>query len=427
MHRYFLWVASPIIAIIGLVALSICLIKIAEGKALTRDNAASFLLLALFAAWVAIDVALHGYNSIAFSGLATIGNVLDGDSQITFIQNESVYTYLLYVFVYFGCAQFIVDDRLKKVIFRLNAIVSSLIAALAIAVFFSGYPAGSDVSLHGLSMCFWQFNHYGYYLCMMVMLGCLGFVFAEPGSWRKLYLTTFAINSYVLVLNDTFGAYLAMVFSLVVFAIFSKVQDKSLPHGTRLLALVILSATLIGGIQNNMFVEFGKLFTDASAVISNAEEAEGAGTGRWALWTATIEMMLDEPSSWLVGFGLDGRARELLIAANATRVHNEYLEKLSFFGIPGLALYLAAVASVYVKACKERETLPVTRKIALGVAFVYLVSAFFGVSMFYTAPFLYMFLGLGVNDNVQRGSSVVEQPDEDVGQASKAVEQGGDA
>jgi hypothetical protein len=66
-------------------------------------------------------------------------------------------------------------------------------------------------------------------------------------------------------------------------------------------------------------------------------------------------------------------------------------------GIPAALFYIIAIASYFLLLLKNRRKLNAAAFGCYGITFSYLVSSMFGVSIFYTTPFYFMFLGLTCN------------------------------
>jgi O-antigen ligase len=149
-----------------------------------------------------------------------------------------------------------------------------------------------------------------------------------------------------------------------------------------------------------------QLFRDAANIADSAAASDpsastqavnAAGTGRGSLWRLTIESIARRP---VFGWGTEGIADYL--KANSldgnNRPHNEYLQYAAFYGIPAALVYITALCSIYRKAFKQLAELPAINICALLAGAGYLFSACFGNTMFYTAPFLFIMLGLGCYD-----------------------------
>ena len=79
-----------------------------------------------------------------------------------------------------------------------------------------------------------------------------------------------------------------------------------------------------------------------------------------------------------------------------SRPHNEYLQYALFYGIPAALLYITGCFSVFLQDLRLEDRLDAMTFACLGAAFSYLVSAFFGNTIYCTAPFLFLFLGMGL-------------------------------
>lgn len=76
------------------------------------------------------------------------------------------------------------------------------------------------------------------------------------------------------------------------------------------------------------------------------------------------------------------------------RPANEYIQHMVFLGIPGLILYLGALITMLVCQLKKIKKLELTTIAAAVCVIAYAVCAFTGNTMFYTTPYMFMFLGM---------------------------------
>jgi O-antigen ligase len=135
------------------------------------------------------------------------------------------------------------------------------------------------------------------------------------------------------------------------------------------------------------------LYNDIVKIINNDIHAGLAGTGRWRRWTHTVQYIGERP---FFGWGSEGIFDLLKEETGGSRPHNEYLQYAAFFGIPAALCYIAGVVSVFVKGIKKRAEIDIYTFAALVASFGYLVSALFGNTMSYTAPYFFIMLGLAV-------------------------------
>ena len=245
-------------------------------------------------------------------------------------------------------------------------------------------------------------NYYGYYLTVVLVLAACYYIAAEKRWLRYTALLLFAGNAITLVVNDTLGAYLAVLTSLILIPILFGVRN-----GFRVRYLVPVVAFF--GIT--VWVNFGlswndseiiagsalrnymSLRADIANILAGSDAAGSAGSGRWKLWTVAWEVMLDKP---VFGCGPEQMVFYMQEAVSVPYAwpHNEYLQYAAALGIPAGVLYLAAIISLAFARIKRVKLIKTTTLIAGCVAFGYAVSAFFGGTTYVTAP--YMFLALGM-------------------------------
>ena len=92
--------------------------------------------------------------------------------------------------------------------------------------------------------------------------------------------------------------------------------------------------------------------------------------------------------------GIEGISDQLNSECQIDRPHNEFLQYIIFFGIPGLLLYIAGIMSVFINGLKHKKKLDIYTIACIVAAFDYLFSSFFGNTMAYTTPFFFIILGL---------------------------------
>ena len=142
-----------------------------------------------------------------------------------------------------------------------------------------------------------------------------------------------------------------------------------------------------------------QLKKDVGDVISDPLENKNnkAGSGRWRLWKGAAKYIVKEP--WL-GYGVEG----LLNTHYIGTPHNELLQYAEFFGIPAMLLYVLACAVIMLTVLILNKKMDFTTMICFFIALGYLASSFFGVAIYYTTPFVYIFLGLAYSEHFNRSS-----------------------
>lgn len=320
-------------------------------------------------------------------------------------RSESLFSFIVYLTIYYFVSSLIDSERVKHVLLNGLLAVVGLVAAaslLQLAAIQTGIPFFSlpyfkaGHLLLGVVGIYQNANHYGYVLALSVALSGALFACTAKVLARSLYLALFMLFTAVLVLNDTFGSWLAAFSALLFLISFFLVRDKKLRCSTVILLGIFIAVSHItapGQVLNNVSI----LSRDTMYILGNVQGhvsstvAGRAGTGRLKLWKASASLILQRP---ILGYGVDGIAAPLTAEFGKDRPHNEFLQYAAFFGIPALLCYLSALFSVWSNFWKQRHTASVCTIAAFTAAFGYLVSSCFGNTMYYTTPLFFIMLGL---------------------------------
>lgn len=261
------------------------------------------------------------------------------------------------------------------------------------------------------------FNHYGYYLCVVILLAAGRLIQAETVGYTVFYLFCFAVNVFTLAINNTFGSWLAaaaaLFFTGILYLAYFRTNKK--PGQTRefrqycifKIIAVFLLFFLISGIYEkngqNMFSQTSGFIRDVNEVAGDreSEAAMNAGTGRWRLWTVCTGFILEKP---VFGWCEDGIAQSYRERGFfQDRPANEYLEYAAFYGLPAVCFYIGALIVMLVNRIKSFKRLPVEVLATGGAAMAYLISACFGNTTNYVT--LHFFILLGFAMEVPSGAS----------------------
>lgn len=279
-------------------------------------------------------------------------------------------------------------------------------------------------------------NHFAYVLCIALMAACV-LSFTEKNIYEKLlYIISFIILTCMLIVNDTFGGYLGVLISLIVFIIFgvmriflqlknSKNADSSEKKNIRmsllnnilifsiLIASFVLLSINIKDSNNNIIVtrNFKTFFNDvgffnslpSSGTINNDEtidsdvesQLSNVGSGRGIVWVKSLDLVKQRP---LFGYGLECLLFQFngQFDVNEGRTHNLLLQLLATVGIPGTLMYFTALGIIFVRLIKNWKTWNDVEKICVFVGIAYMITALTGNSSYYTSPYFMMFLGFVV-------------------------------
>lgn len=312
------------------------------------------------------------------------------------LRRESLFVYIMYFLIYYFHASLIENPKLKAIInytFMLGGLFIGLLVLVHIYISPIKYflISGHENTIYAI---FFQFNHYAYYLTMILIISG-GLIILEKNKLLKcLCYAAFSVNTVILIVNNTLGCFIASFVGLLFTAIIIGIRNKEFDIRLFIPLILFTIITILMSFSYDTIVSsLLRLFIDIKNIYTNDEDSDFAGTGRWKLWKATIKYISEKP---IFGHGTDGIYKRLNKEAGSARTHNEFLQYTAFYGIPAGLLYVLGNVSVFIKGAKYRYKFDTYTIVGLMTAFGYLVSSFFGVSLFYTAPFLFIFLGSGL-------------------------------
>lgn len=349
--------------------------------------------------------------------------------QGTDFRPDGVRMYLIFaaLFVY---VSMIKDKKLKQIILAVN-VVSFVLVSLVVLQQYYGIIGTSGVKdsgvigdklkafydskgirvghfFKGLTGSFYNLNHVGYYIVIGSML-VSGMVIMSKKIVSKILWSVLAIYSYyIMIINDTFGCYIAIMIALAIAGVLKLIADlKLLQKGTYKVWRVCLDSLLpfilfvalsvsfvaLSGEENTITKNFKTFGKDIKTVAtSDDKDEEGkTGSGRMKMWVATTNMIKENP---VFGYGPDNlKAEYIKNEATLDRAHNEPLEKAVSVGIPATIVYYAGVVLAIAMFIKKRQNFMEPSSFLPFMALLgYLVSSLFGVFLFYTAGYFVMML-----------------------------------
>ena len=293
-----------------------------------------------------------------------------------------------------------VSSYIDKDFFRHIILIGFLLTAdlIALTAFVNQYLTPVPAYQHkaGISAIFANSNHYGYFIGMAVVIG-IGYWVYEQKKLAIIGLVSALLNLIMLVLNNTLGAQLAvgicvavMTIMVVIFDRGDKLVLKKMLGTLAVFVICVIGATaVIPTVRTSIQI----LFADLGAILAgNTTGTEGSG--RMMVWMRGVNYIKQHP---VFGRGCEGITMEMYNNYGIGDVHSELLTFAIYYGIPAMLFYLAGVVMVAVRSFRNRKSLPATCRIAFLGASAYFLSSLVGVSMFYTTPFLYVFMGLMVS------------------------------
>jgi O-antigen ligase len=369
-YKHVIWYS--ILSIIGILLLILSILKIIEKKDYKK-----FIPIFLFLIWATICCFASSNTS-----LAIYGNDYRG---------EGLITYFLYTGYFINAFYLSKEESILKLMKILS------ISAFLFCLFQHILGPIENGSL------FYQFNHFGYYLMISSITNIFVFLIEKKLLKKILYFIIYLFLLYELIINNTFGSYLALFITLLLYFFYLLFTKKPFKSFLLILFSFFLLSFLVEdenhqNIMKNNFIVFK---TDIVAVVTQKDEqaVNQAGTSRGLLWKKGIEFVLEKP---ILGYGLEGvEGKYKQAGISIDRPHNSIIQTALFTGIPGMLIYVCLMAYLFIQNLLHIKQL---EKIEIAVCFIagcYCLSSMFGNSMFYTTPYYLIFLGF-VMQNVYR-------------------------
>ena len=289
---------------------------------------------------------------------------------------------------------------------RITQMFCGMLSFLSIFVLIQAY---ADTILDRMftpdfSSVFNHHNHFGYLLCMGVVGFMMLYLFdGEKKRNKVIYLLGEALLLITLFVNDTFGCYLAIIMTIPFIYLFLYKKDGKIKLDALLPLVVFVLLSVInsfGLIPETLPVseKLVKFFGDVYRLIMGIKGNGKTGHGRGYLWKESIKKIAERP---IFGFGPSGLygKNAIILAGIEDSPHNEFLERGTMTGIPGMILYFATLITLWIHHWKKSKELDYMEIACSCVMLVYLFSSCFGNPVFNTAPYFYMFLGLSTATN----------------------------
>lgn len=339
---------------------------------------------------------------------AGISTLLADDRTLAWVgteyRNDGYSSYLRYA-GFFICASHVHNESRKRALLWIFGIMISALSAISVAQGITGTLVLQDSFAVRYAATFSNINHFAYILSIGIQM-LAGLAVSARHEWERwIAISLFAMNLWALIMNQTMGAFVGIVFGLVAMLFLFPAHEKRKYRRGIILVLVVFILTSLG-----TELATGQLKMNLKSVsrgisieeISNEDTGEthtelvvegSAGSGRMRLWRQAWNVYI--PERPIFGFGPEGLAQRYYDDGyNNDRPHNEYLQTAVFLGIPAALMYIAALAWLFIFCVKNIKKLD-RNAIVLGIAVIsYCVSAFFGNTMYYTSPYFFMTLGL---------------------------------
>ena len=345
------------------------------------------LTLIIFLLWTLLSCAFSTSKYMAFNG--------------DIFRNEGFMTYMSYAgYILLGLTISNNSFLLKRIAVAFISVGTLLsvcvllndIESLSVFINKCLYP-----NLH--SSVFYNSNHFAYYLLLATLVTAFLYLTSDIDHHKLMFILVYVLFIYTIIINDTFGVYLALFLTLLVFSLFEFIKPKfGFKKVFVLLCLFlfvsIASLIVTKNVLINFYTFFGDAFSFGNYMVGELNESEvaSAGTGRGKLWINSVRAILDRP---ILGYGLDSGANVFMAyGITMDRPHNMLLQMALFTGVPGVILYYSTYIIGIVRLLRRRSDLS---KVACASTFLvlgYTISSAFGNSMFYTSPYYLIIFGI---------------------------------
>ncbi len=395
--------------------LSACIWKFFDS--IKRDKT-GILLIAVY-----VLCAIAAYNAFSTGGAAFDGMDFSDTRMFrgTDFRPDGVFMYTCFMVIYIY-ASMLKKKSFKNAVFVTNIIGFILVSLVVLQQYFgiigsAGVKDGGAIGEYlssvyeshgvryghfykGLTGSFYNLNHVAYYMTIGTML-VSGMVITSQKTVAKVLWSVAAVYSYYLIIiNDTFGCYLAVMGAIIITAVLVIFKDKE-RNAKRiinaLLPLILFAAVSVvfmatDTTDNSIVKNFTGLKKDTVTIATSDNlEEEHAGSGRLEMWLATVDMIKEKP---ILGYGPDNLKAEYVERERGLdRAHNEPLEFAVATGVPSALLYYVAIGLALYFFMKKKDAFSEGTNLLPFMALAgYLISSLFGVFLFYTGGYFIMML-----------------------------------
>lgn len=395
--RDYMFVLAPIGLVLAVVCYCMSHSRLTAGcvKDTVKRNL-PLLWFAALAAWMLISTAVTGYTY---------------ESCIGAEKSRAGLLACLCFFVYLLLCVAWRDLSLQKTWLAIFVDIGGLLSLFIVLDF---YLLGEKYGVCYKNLIFYNSNHLAYFLLVVTAAAAVEILLERSRGCRVTAIVAYVCGVAALVISNTLGTLIGLAFGLVfTFPVLALTGRKRMIkwHVVICVAAVLIVLIMAFVPSPSGKHDVAKMIQANNKEISRMEKAsegdimhlpDNIGSGRGKLWNEAFRCIRESP---IFGKGLKVMRQRLAEATNNgnNTVHNEFLEYATNNGLPALIFYVFGILHIFIRGLRNRKKLTDMNVLGLCVAFAYLVSAVFGVLMFYTAPFMFIFLGLGYYRKNLRG------------------------
>lgn len=212
-------------------------------------------------------------------------------------RKDGYISYLAYA-GFFSCTFLIKSKENKKAL--INFFVTTAIVNIILVELWNNGLCSNIIEPRAIDRtCFFNSNHYGYYLTLATIAANFLFVTEKNKIIKILYIVEYLFLLYYIMLNNTFGCYLAIAFTLIAFLGYCIYHKQK-----RRIAIISISIFILMSIVNpkvnkivlnninSLISDFNNLKISVQTNDSKEAvlEAEKGGSGRIKLWKYRFEI-----------------------------------------------------------------------------------------------------------------------------------------
>ena len=307
----------------------------------------------------------------------------------TSYRKEGLFTYIGYFFIMIN--SMFLDDKSKKKYYQILitvAVIISLFSLFKINNFLFPY----QYSYNGI---FYQFNHFSYFLIIALVFNTCLFISSNNTNEKIIYYISYLILLVQLILNNTFGGYLALTITSI-FIIIYYVKIKKIKLSSFILVITFIICSLFIT-KNNESIVLKNFFDNTKEVINTNFEDENQlsklGTSRGKLWIEAIKMIEKRP---IIGYGIENLEQEYhkIGMLYADKPHNMILALSGYIGIPGMLCFIISIILILYLVVKNIKNISNEDLISFFAVICFSCSSIVANSMFYTTPYIFVCLGI---------------------------------
>ncbi len=231
-------------------------------------------------------------------------------------------------------------------------------------------------------------NQYGAFLALI--LPATVAMLQHPGTKKLLAYFACFITMLTLLVTGSRGAFVGIVVGGVFAAFFlrSIISFRQVAL-TTVISIFAVTVIFVIFLSTDLFGDLVQRYIDKSS-----GNVRTMSSGRTEIWADTIQRMLEQPISFVTGFGWDAYDYMRVAEANT---HNTYLNIIFNLGLPALLIYFVLVYNLFGtcrRALRTTDGIIRAHLIAFVFGFAALSASIFFVELYQPWIYIWAYVGL---------------------------------